>query len=75
MSPNLSTFSDGEYSNQGSEGGRHGHQPSNLNLDPNLDGGYNAQGYSGDNNDPHSLRLGQVCDNFKIRVLLSWTPK
>ena len=53
---NLSTFSDGEYSNQGSEGGRP--SQTNLNLDPGLDT-YNAQGYT--DNDPHSLRLGQVC--------------
>merc|ERR1719270_1457654 len=46
---------DGEYSNQGSEGGRH--SQTNLNLDPGLDT-YNAQGYT--DNDPHSLRLGQA---------------
>merc|ERR1719367_1384094 len=42
---------DGEYSNQGSEGGRQ--SQTNLNLDPGLDT-YNAQGYT--DNDPHSLR-------------------
>merc|ERR1719507_2008656 len=48
---------EGEYSNQGSEGGRGG---SNLNLESGLDT-YTAQGYTGDPNaDPHSLRLGKT---------------
>jgi len=47
---------DGEYSNQGSEGGR----AANLNLEQNLDSYSAGQGYSGE--DPASLRLGQVCE-------------
>ena len=50
---------DGEYSNQGSEGGRG--QGSSLSLEPGLDTQYTAQGYA-DTADPHQLRLGQVCD-------------
>ena len=46
---------DGEYSNQGSEGGRN---PVNLGLEQSLES-YTAQGYNPE--DPH-LRLGQVCD-------------
>jgi len=41
---------DGEYSNQGSEGGR----AANLNLEQNLDSYSAGQGYSGE--DPASLR-------------------
>ena len=48
-------FADGEYSNQGSEGGRN---PVSLGLDQSLES-YTAQGYNPE--DPH-LRLGQVCD-------------
>ena len=49
------SFADGDYSNQGSEGGRN---PVSLGLDQSLES-YTAQGYNPE--DPH-LRLGQVCD-------------
>ena len=50
------SFADGDYSNQGSEGGRN--PAVNLGLDQSLES-YTAQGYNPE--DPH-LRLGQVCD-------------
>ena len=49
------TISDGEYSNQGSEGGR---PQAAMGLEQSLDS-YTAQGYNPE--DPH-LRLGQVCE-------------
>ena len=58
---NLSPFSDGEFSNQGSEVGAHqaGLDTSNV---------YQAQGYN--DNDPH-MRLGQVCDSSRNNILTS----